>query len=208
MSNPGGKANKVTVFVLNTLFFIVGIFVILAYSAQSFFSFAINVKVTKQQIIDLIPADQYSELDIENIVSDVTIENVTINLPANTLLSVVPRTIRGITKNTPVDVTEEVNEIVNEPINTIVDALHGALRNVIVGAAKQVAIQETKNALVDAIKLGSDKTTEEIEQILESHNYNDEFFENELAGITEMLEDPSGKVSVNEFTNEVVEISS
>ena len=88
MSNTVGKANKVTIFVLNVLFAIISICAISAYSSMSFFSAHLNVTLSKEDIIQLIPTDQYPDVDLTSAIPDegVKVEGLTIDIPADVLL--------------------------------------------------------------------------------------------------------------------------
>jgi len=206
MSSTGGKANRVTVFVLNALFFVMGIFVILAYSAQPFLSVSLDVKFSQEQIADLLPMDQYPDIDPTSVIPEegLTVKDLKIEIPSDMLFTTSIALTRQTFKGEPADMTASVEEVISTPINSLVDSLQSTLRVVIVEIAKEVAIQEARNALVEAIKLGSTKSAEEIKAILIEEGYDDGYFEEELSGLVEMLESPDGKVKVDEFTDEVV----
>ncbi|MBE5752604.1 MAG: hypothetical protein E7343_00860 [Clostridiales bacterium] len=203
MSNSKISSNRLSIFVFNVIILILSFLVVTSYAVQPFWSVNAKIKLDKEQLVELIPLEEYPNANL-----DVALQNgiefeASIEIPAELLWQTNTKMLAQLFQqgNLNPDMSEPVKALLDEQVDAIVDNLMPVLKNVALEIAKSIAVEQTKQSIFSA--LSSYGSEAEIQEKLNAYEFDDEWFNSQLDDLTTALQ--SGEKTAEEATEIVLD---
>ncbi len=205
MSNSKNSSNRLSVFVFNFLIFIISFLVVGNYIASPFFYANANVTLNKEQLVEILSTEDYPHANVDSAIPEEIAFDLELNIPASLLWTTNTAMLKQLVQegNLNPDLSETTDALIDEQVNSIVDNLMPIIEEIALNIAKSVAVEQAKQAIIDAL-VSDSNTAEEIEEKLQAAGFSEEYFNEKMNTLTEDLS--SGEKTTEEVTDKVVTV--
>ena len=203
MSNSKISSNRLSIFVFNIIILILSFLVITSYAVQPFWSVNAKIKLDKEQLVELIPLEEYPNANLDLALQDGIEFQASIEIPAELLWQTNTKMLAQLFQqgNLNPDMSEPVKALLDEQVDAIVDNLMPVLKNVALEIAKSIAVEQAKQSIFSA--LSNSGTESEIQEKLNDYGFDDEWFNSQLDDLTTALQ--GGDKTAEEATEIVLD---
>ena len=189
MSNSKISSNRLSIFVFNIIILILSFLVTTSYAVQPFWSVNAKIKLDKEQLVELIPLEEYPNANLDLALQNGIEFQASIEIPAELLWQTNTKMLAQLFQqgNLNPDMSEPVKALLDEQVDAIVDNLMPVLKNVALEIAKSIAVEQAKQSIFSA--LSSFGTESEIQEKLNEYEFDDAWFNSQLDDLTGALQD-------------------
>lgn len=206
MSNSKISSNRLSIFVFNIIILILSFLVITSYAVQPFWSVNAKIKLDKEQLVELIPLEEYPNANLDLALQNGIEFQASIEIPAELLWQTNTKMLAQLFQqgNLNPDMSEPIKALLDEQVDAIVNNLMPALKNVALEIAKSIAVEQTKQSIFSA--LSSYGSEAEIQEKLNAYEFDDEWFNTQLDDLTAALQtektaEEATEIVLNTFDN-------
>lgn len=206
MSNSKISSNRLSIFVFNIIILILSFLVITSYAVQPFWSVNAKIKLDKEQLVELIPLEEYPNANLDLALQNGIEFQASIEIPAELLWQTNTKMLAQLFQqgNLNPDISEPIKALLDEQVDAIVNNLMPALKNVALEIAKSIAVEQTKQSIFSA--LSSYGSEAEIQEKLNAYEFDDEWFNTQLDDLTAALQtektaEEATEIVLNTFDN-------
>lgn len=189
MSNSRISSSRMAIFVFNILILVLSFFVAMNYAIQPFWKVNATIKLDQEKLLEFIPAEDYPNADLENVLADGIEIQANVVISAETLWDTTTNMLAELVQrgNLNPDMTETVNNLVGEQVDNIVNQFMPVVESVALKIAKSVAVEQTKQAIITSLTNSTGDA--EIAQKLEDAGFDNAYFDEKMTVLTDALQD-------------------
>ncbi|MBR2341768.1 MAG: hypothetical protein IKA72_05115 [Clostridia bacterium] len=183
------RERKLSVLIFNFIIFIMSFFIVIFYATQPFFQVRAGAELTKETLAEIIQFDD-EEIDVAELLDEGVELKLELTIPADLMFDTAAKVLNKVIFyfNLDVDVSAIVDELINESVDSLVDQLLPTIENIALKAAKQIAINKGKDALLNALTQGNAENNALFEEKLEQAGINEEYFDEKMTTVTDALQ--------------------